>query len=58
MKRDLLFIAEQLASLLDESRLAILAKQYGIKKAKDNDSLGKVFAAYLRRACASRRRYR
>ena len=50
MKRDLLFVAERLASLLDENRLAIVAKQYGIKKAKDSDSLGKLFAAYLRRA--------
>ncbi len=50
MKRDLLFVAERLASLLDENRLAIVAKQYGIRKAKDSDSLGKLFAAYLRRA--------
>jgi ParB family chromosome partitioning protein len=50
MKRDLLFITERLASLLDESRLAIGAKQYGIRKAKDSDSLAKLFAAYLRRA--------
>jgi ParB family chromosome partitioning protein len=50
MKRDLLFVAERLASLLDENRLAIVAKQYDIRKAKDSDSLGKLFAAYLRRA--------
>ena len=50
MKRDLLFVAERLASLLDENRLAIVAKQYGIRKTKDSDSLGKLFAAYLRRA--------
>jgi ParB family chromosome partitioning protein len=50
MKRDLLFVAERLASLLDENRAAILAKQHGIKKAKDNDSIGKLFAAFLRRA--------
>jgi ParB family chromosome partitioning protein len=50
MKRDLLFVAERLASLLDENRLAIIAKQYGIRKTKDGDSLGKLFAAYLRRA--------
>ena len=50
MKRDLLFVAERLASLLDENRLAIVAKQYSIKKAKDSDSLGKLFSAYLRRA--------
>lgn len=50
MKRDLLFVVERLASLLDENRLAVVAKQHGIKKAKDSDSIGKLFAAYLRRA--------
>ena len=50
MKRDLLFVAERLANLLDENRLAILAKQHGIKKAKDDDAIGKLFAAFLRRA--------
>jgi ParB family chromosome partitioning protein len=50
MKRDLLFLAEQLVSLLDENRLAVVAKQYGIKKAKDSDALGMLFSAYLRRA--------
>ena len=50
MKRDLLFVVERLASLLDENRLSIVARRYGIKKTKDTDSLGKLFAAYLRRA--------
>jgi ParB family chromosome partitioning protein len=50
MKRDLLFVAERLALLLDENRLTTLARQHGIKKAKDSDSIGKLFAAYLRRA--------
>jgi ParB family chromosome partitioning protein len=50
MKRDLLFVVERLASLLDENRLAVVARQHGIKKAKDSDSIGKLFAAYLRRA--------
>ncbi|MGB6686308.1 MAG: ParB/RepB/Spo0J family partition protein [Terracidiphilus sp.] len=50
MKRDLLFLAERLANLLDENRLAILAKQHGIKKAAVGDSIGKLFQAYLRRA--------
>jgi ParB family chromosome partitioning protein len=50
MKRDLLFVVERLASLLDENRLAVVARQHGIKKAKDGDSIGKLFAAYLRRA--------
>ena len=48
MKRDLLFVTERLASLLDENRLSIIARRYGIKKAKDSDSLAKFFAAYLR----------
>lgn len=50
MKRDLLFVAERLVSLLDENRLSIVVRRYGIKKAKDSDSFGKLFAAYLRRA--------
>jgi ParB family transcriptional regulator, chromosome partitioning protein len=50
MKRDLLFVVERLAPLLDENRLAVVAKQHGIKKAKDSDSIGKLFAAYVRRA--------
>jgi ParB family chromosome partitioning protein len=50
MKRDLLFVVEHLAALLDERRLEIVARQRGIKKAKDSDSIGKLFAAYLRRA--------
>jgi ParB family chromosome partitioning protein len=50
MKRDLLFIAERLVSLMDENRLVAVARQYSIKKAKDNDSMSKLFVAYLRRA--------
>ena len=50
MKRDLLFVAERLALLLDENRLTMLAHQHGIKKVKDSDSIGKLFTAYLRRA--------
>ena len=50
MKRDLLFVAERLAALLDENRLAVVARQHGIKKAKDSDSIAKLFPAYLRRA--------
>jgi ParB family transcriptional regulator, chromosome partitioning protein len=45
MKRDLLFVAERLAMVLDENRLAIVAKQHGIKKANDKDSIAKLFAA-------------
>ena len=49
MKRDLLFIAERLVSLMDENRLVVVARQHGIKKAKDSDSISKLFAVYLRR---------
>jgi len=49
MKRDLLFVAEHIVSLLDENRAAILAKQHGIKKAKEHESTVKLFAAFLRR---------
>ncbi len=50
MKRDLLFVAERLANLLDENRLAILAKQYGIRQKRDDGGVAKTLAAYLRRA--------
>ncbi len=50
MKRDLLFVAERMVNLLDENRAAILAKQHGIKKTKENDSIGKLFTGFLRRA--------
>jgi ParB family transcriptional regulator, chromosome partitioning protein len=50
IRRDLLFVAERLVNLLDENRAAILAKQHGIKKAKENESIGKLFTAFLRRA--------
>ena len=50
MKRDLLFVVERLAAMLDERRLEIVARQRGIKKATDSNSIPKLFAAYLRRA--------
>ena len=53
MKRDLLFVVERLASLLDENRLAVVARQHGIKQANDSnsrESVAKLFATYLRRA--------
>lgn len=50
MKRDLLFVVERLALALDERRMEIVARQRGIKKAKDGDSIKKLFAAYARRA--------
>jgi ParB family transcriptional regulator, chromosome partitioning protein len=48
MKRDLLFVVERLALLLDENRITVLARRHGIRKAKDSDSTGKLLAAYLR----------
>jgi ParB family chromosome partitioning protein len=50
MKRDLLFVTERMVNLLDENRAAILAKQHGIKKTKENESVGKLFTVFLRRA--------
>src|ERR1700722_13390855 len=50
MKRDLLFVVERLAGLVEERRLEIVAKQHGIKRQKDSDSICKLFDAYLRRA--------
>jgi ParB family transcriptional regulator, chromosome partitioning protein len=50
MKRDLLFVTERLAAVLDENRLTVIARQHGIKKAKESDSITKMFLAYLRRA--------
>jgi ParB family transcriptional regulator, chromosome partitioning protein len=50
MKRDLLFVIERLAALVDESRLEIVARHRGIKCEKGSDSTSKLFSAYLRRA--------
>lgn len=50
MKRDLLFVAERLAALVDEPRLEIVARHRGIKREKGSDSIAKLFGAYLRRA--------
>jgi ParB family chromosome partitioning protein len=50
MKRDLLFLAERMVNLLDDNRATILARQHGIKKVKENESISKLFTAFLRRA--------
>jgi len=50
MKRDLLFIVERLASLLEEPRLQTLARQHGVREKRDDGGIAKTFAAYLRRA--------
>jgi ParB family chromosome partitioning protein len=50
MKRDLLFIVERLVSLLEEPRLAMLARQHGIREKRDDGGIAKTLAAYVRRA--------
>jgi ParB family chromosome partitioning protein len=50
MKRDLLFVAGRLANLLDENRLAMLARQHGIRQKRDDGGVAKTFVAFLRRA--------
>jgi ParB family chromosome partitioning protein len=45
-----MFLAERMVNLLDENRAAILARQHGIKKTKENESIGKLFTSFLRRA--------
>jgi ParB family chromosome partitioning protein len=50
MKRDLLFVVERLAGLVEGRRLEIVARQHGIKREKDSDSIAKLFATFLRRA--------
>jgi ParB family chromosome partitioning protein len=49
MKRDLVFIAEQLLPLLDEKRLEIVARNRSIK-AKDGESVAKLLTAFVRKA--------
>ena len=50
MKRDLFFVLEKLTSLMDENRLAMLARQHGIRQKRDEGGIAKTFAALLRRA--------
>jgi ParB family transcriptional regulator, chromosome partitioning protein len=49
MKRDLLFIAEQLLPLLDDKRLEMVARNRSIK-ARDGESVGKLLTAFTRKA--------
>ena len=49
MKRDLLFIAEQLLPLLDEKRLEMAARNRSIK-AKVGESVGKLLTVFVRKA--------
>ena len=49
MKRDLLFVAEQLLPSLDEKRLEMVARNRSIK-AKGGESVGKLLTAFTRKA--------
>jgi ParB family chromosome partitioning protein len=49
MKRDLLFVAEQLLPLLDEKRLEMVARNRSIK-AKEGESAAKLLTAFIRKA--------
>lgn len=49
MKRDLLFIAEQLLPLLDDKRLEMVARNRGIKP-KESESAAKLLTAFVRKA--------
>lgn len=50
LKRDLQFVLNQIVPLLDEWRLQTLARQHGIRKDRETDVIGKLFAAFIRRA--------
>ena len=50
LKRDLQFLLNQIAPLLDEWRLQALARQHDILKDRETDVIGKFFAAFVRRA--------
>ena len=50
LKRDLQFLLNQIAPLSDEWRLQILARQHGIRKDRETDAIGKLFAAFVRRS--------
>ena len=50
MKRDLLFVVERVMPMVDDRRLEIVARNRGIKKAKDSDSISKLLSAYVRKA--------
>jgi ParB family transcriptional regulator, chromosome partitioning protein len=50
MKRDLLFLAERMTAMLDERRLAVLIRQHGIGKPKDDAAPAKLLAAFLPKA--------
>jgi len=50
LKRDLLFVIEQLMVTMDESRIEMLARQHGIRQKRDDGGIKKTLAAFVRRA--------
>lgn len=54
MKRDLLFLAERLTTMLDERKLAVLIRQHGIGKPKDTEAPAKLLSAFVRKADESK----
>lgn len=50
LKRDLLFIAERLLSLMDENRIEAIARQHGIRQKRDDGGVRRTLTAFLRRA--------
>ena len=49
MKKDFLFVAEQMLPLLDDKRLEMVARNQGIR-AKEGESAAKLLSAFLRKA--------
>jgi ParB family chromosome partitioning protein len=49
MKRDLVFVAEQMLPLLDQKRLEMVARNRSIK-AKDGEPVAKLLTAFVRKA--------
>jgi len=49
MKRDLGFMAERLTAMLDERKLALLIRQHGVGKTRD-EAPAKLLAAFIRNA--------
>jgi ParB family chromosome partitioning protein len=50
MKRDLLFLAVRLTSMLDERKVAILIRQHGVAKPKKSEQPAKLLAEFLPKA--------
>ena len=50
LKRDLLFIAERLLSLMDDNRIEAIARQHGIRQKRDDGGVRKTLTVFLRRA--------